>query len=105
MNVTRIAVYAAIDSERQYQQAMSEAAHGDPSEDGKKKLEQFVLYMDHYMTQLKAQLSTTWGPDAYREPLHTIRKITALGVAAMEVHGAPLRLKATKHEQGTDLAS
>lgn len=100
---TRTAVYAAIDGEREYQRAMSEVAHGDPSEDCKKTLEQFALYMDDYMRELKTQLSRTWGPDSYVQPLHTMRKIVAIGVAAMEVHGVLPRTAPTKHEAGTDL--
>jgi hypothetical protein len=101
--VTREEVYQAIDSEREYQIAMAEKAHGDPSNDGKKKLEEFVLYMDAYMTTLKHQLSTVWGVDAYVEPLNTLRKVVTIGVSAMEVHGAPKRVTPTKHAKGTDL--
>lgn len=100
---TRAQVYATLDTELDYQLAMSANAHGDPAEEGRKKLEQFVLYMDDYMTELKHQLSRTWGPDAYRKPLDTLRKVTALGVAAMVVHGAFPRVSSTKHAEGKDL--
>jgi len=103
MKATRDEVYAAINSERDYQQAMAAKAHGDPSNDGKKHLEEFVLYMDDYMAELKHQLSRTWGPDAYDQPLNTLRKVVAIGVGAMEVWGAPQRTTPTKHEAGTDL--
>lgn len=102
-NATREAVYAAIDGERDYQIAMAGAAHGDPSNDGKKQLETFVLYMDAYMTTLKHDLSTVWGPDAYVGPLNTLRKVAALAVAAMEIHGAPKRTAPTKHAKGVSL--
>lgn len=102
MKATREEVYAAIDGELDYQLAMSANAHGDPAEEGRKKLEQFVLYMDDYMREPKTQLSRTCT-DAYRLPLDTLRKVTALGVAAMVVHGAPKRVAPTKHEQGVDL--
>jgi hypothetical protein len=101
--LARADVYRAIDSERDYQIAMAAKAHGDPSNDGKKKLEEFVLYMDAYMTTLKHELSTVWGPDAYAGPLQTLRKVVALGVAAMEIHGAPPRISPTKHPKGTDI--
>lgn len=103
MKATRAEVYAVLDGELDYQLAMSANAHGDPAEEGKKKLEQFVLYMDDYMRELKTQLSRTWGPNAYRLPLDTLRKVTALGVSAMVVHGAPKRVAPTKHEHGVDL--
>lgn len=99
----RSEVYAAIDSERAYQMAMAEKAHGDPSNDGTKQLETFVVYMDDYMTELKHQLSRVWGPTAYQDALATMRKIVTIGVAAMETHGAPLRVAPTKHAKGTDL--
>lgn len=100
---TRKQVYAVIDSERNHQIDMAEKAHGDPCNDRKKSLEEFALYMDDYVREMKTQLSRTWGLDAYRAPLDTIRKITAVGVAAMEVWGAQPRTVATKHEHGTDL--
>jgi hypothetical protein len=100
---TRKDVYAALDTELDYQLAMSVKAHGDPSEEGGKKLEQFAYYMEDYMRELKTQLSRTWGPEAYNDALDTMRKITAIGVAAMVVHGAPHRITPTKHTKGTDL--
>jgi len=100
---TRAEVYAAVDSERAYQQDMAAAAHGDPSNDYNKALECFATYIASYSDELTDQLSRTWGPDAYRKPLDTVRKIAALAVAAMEVHGAPLRAAATKHKDGVDL--
>jgi hypothetical protein len=100
---TRQEVYAALDTELDYQLAMSVKAHGDPAEEGRKKLEQFAYYQEDYMRELKTQLSRTWGPEAYKAALNTMRKITALGVAAMVVHGAPPRVSPTKHEAGTDL--
>jgi hypothetical protein len=103
MSITREEVYAAIDGERDYQLAMAMAAHGDPSNDSKKQLETFVLYMDDYMRELKTQLSRVWGPDAYVGPLNTLRKVLAIGVAASELYGLPKRTAPTKHAQGVDL--
>ena len=99
----RDAVYAAIDTERDYQVAMAAKAHGDPSNDYGKPLEAFGLYIGDYTRELQTQLSRTWGPDAYKTPLDTIRKIAALCVAAMEVHGAQPRTTPTRHATGTDL--
>jgi len=100
---TRQEVYAAVDSERAYQQDMAAKAHGDPSNDYTKSLENFALYIASYSNELTDQLSRTWGPDAYRQPLGTVRKIAALAVAAMEVHGAYNRVTAMKHKDGVDL--
>lgn len=85
---TRSAVYAALDSERAYQAfRWGEQKH---------ELESFLLYMDDYLTRLKTVVSgadpTYKDHDSiYSEAIHRIRKITALGVAAMEQHGAPQR--------------
>jgi hypothetical protein len=100
---TRQEVYAVIDTERSYQELMAIKAHGDPSNDYNKSLENFALYIASYSAELTNQLSRTWGPDAYKAALDTVRKIAALGVAAMEVHGAQPRVAPTKHTAGTDL--
>lgn len=100
---TRKEVFEALDTELDYQLAMSANAHGDPAEEGKKKLEQFVLYMEDYMLEARSLLSRHWGPGAYDAALPTIRKVTALGVAAMIVHGAPPRTAPTPHARGRDL--
>lgn len=99
MKATREQAYQAIDSERDYQMAMAQAAHDDPSNDYTKSLETFATYMRHYQNELDKQLSTCWGPTAYDAPLNTLRKIAALAVAAMEVHGAPKRVAPTPHPE------
>lgn len=83
-------MFVALNTERAYQDAKGIANGGEPH---RHELESFVLYMDDYMTQLKNQLSRIWCADGKppAEALETLRKVTALGVAAMEQHGAPLR--------------
>lgn len=103
MKATREQVYAVVDGERDYQDAMRSAAHGDPSETEVKTLEQMAYYVEDYLRQIKTQLTRHWGPDAYVEPLHGFRKIAALAVAAMEMHGAPARIAPTKHDTGVSL--
>jgi hypothetical protein len=84
-------VYAALDSERAYQDAKVFANGGQPHQH---ELESFVLYMDSYLHELKEQLSRIWTTDGNLPlvALDTLRKVTALGVAAMEQHGAPWRI-------------
>jgi hypothetical protein len=84
---TREEVYSAIDSERNYQDRKGVANGGEPH---RHELESYVLYMDDYMTELKAQLSRIWTSDGQppTAALNTLRKVVALGVAAMEQHGA-----------------
>lgn len=86
-------VYIAIDSERDYQEARAREVGTPEGEVRPHSLEEFVIYMDDYLNELKHQLSRIWTPDR-RPPkvaLDTLRKVTTLGVAAMEQHGAPLR--------------
>lgn len=92
MKATRTEVFNAIDAERLFQDALAEAAHGDPANDQRKPLESFSLYLNHYVLQLQTQLTTVWGPEAYEQPLHTLRKIAALAVAAQECHGVRYRM-------------
>lgn len=99
----RFVVYQALETEIAYVEAMAAKAHGDPGNDFAKSLENFVLYMEDYIQELRHQLSRTWGPEAYTGALNTLRKVTALGVRAMEVHGAVPRTAPTKHAQGVDL--
>lgn len=84
MTATRKEVYAAIDSERDYQ----DEHHGGPDHDYLHSVDDWGHFMLLYCQQFR-------GPSfdllTNEEQLSIIRKITALGVAAMEVHGAPLR--------------
>jgi len=86
---TRDDVYAALNSERAYQDSKGTDVGGTPH---LHSLEEFVLYMEDYLHECRHQLSRTWTPDGVVPPaLDTMRKITAMGVAAMEQHGAPRR--------------
>jgi hypothetical protein len=84
---SRADVYAAINSERDYQEMRVKRDQGNPFH----SLEEFILFMDFYLTETKRVASTTWGPEAKPATLEFVRKVVALGVAAMEHHGAPQR--------------
>lgn len=89
MDFGRVAAYAAIDSERDYQEALRAASHnagGPPPE-----VAAFLLYMDEYLSRAKRIAAADWSSDAGLKTLHQIRKVAALAVACMEVHGAPLQ--------------
>lgn len=87
---TRKAVYDAIDGEREYQ-GFRAIKDGTTTPDRAKDLESFVLYAQDYLEEARKQLTRAWGPDSNRAPLHTLRKVAALLVAAMETYGAPQR--------------
>lgn len=87
---SRTQVFSVIDGERAYQDSLGVANGGEPH---RHELESYAIYIDDYLTQMKHQLSRIWCSDGKppAEALHTLRKITALGVAAMEQHGALVR--------------
>lgn len=86
---TRQEVYAALDSERAYQESRWNAS--TTTSEGKHSFSEWVAYMDHYLGLAKKELATRARQDAYPDVAHIMRKVTAMGVAAMEEHGAPLR--------------
>lgn len=85
MTTTRRDVYEALDSEREYQ-AQKWAGHTH-------SIEEYVLYMEHYLMLLRTHCSMTdfQDPANVSEALSGVRKVAALGVACMEEHGAPAR--------------
>lgn len=91
--LSRREVYEVIDSERDHQEHLAAQAGTDPGTVRPHSTEEFVLYMGDYLRELQSQLSRTWTKDrkAPLQALATLRKITALGVACMEQHGAPKR--------------
>lgn len=84
-------VYAAIDSERDYQEMRMVRDGSTASSEHPHTPEEFLLYMEHYVHLAREAASTIWGPEAKPAILNIIRKVTALGVACMEANGAPRR--------------
>jgi len=86
--IERQEAYAAIDSERDYQDAMT----ADPSrQDMIENLSagDIILAMENCLSEARA----TWylGSVSHYAAAHAIRKVAALGVRFMEVHGSPPR--------------
>ena len=76
-------VYKLIDGERDYQDekwntdtTMSGGHHYTP--------EEWITYMEDYLAEAKHFLSREKHETAYPKAMANIRKVTALGVAAME---------------------
>ena len=89
MKVSRSEVYAALESERIYQDKRwtpETTASG-----GQHSLEDWLVYMEDYLAEMKHILSREAIQTTYPKALHILRKVTAMGVAAMEQHGAPRR--------------
>lgn len=87
--VTRADVYAAIDSERAYQDSLWNP-ETTPTE-GVHHVASWLTYMRSYLDEAVNQVSRAADPGASEAALETIRKITGMGVACMEQHGAPRR--------------
>lgn len=85
----RSEVYKAIDSERDYQ----EVRWGpDKTDTGHKhSILEWLVYMQDYIAEALHIESRMATRDADKLALENIRKVVALGVVAMEQHGAPLR--------------
>jgi hypothetical protein len=74
----RAKVYDAVDTERDHQ--------GRKWGEKSQSAAAFILFMEHHLTKARALATTMAGETA---ALDEIRKVTALGVACMEQHGAP----------------
>ena len=84
-------VYAAIDSERDYQEMRMVRDGSTATADQPHTPEEFLLYMEHYMHEARAKASLVWGPECRPQLLDALRKVVALGVACFEAHGVPHR--------------
>ena len=84
-------VYAAIDSERDYQDDLKSDRTSNPT-DGTRSIDHtvgdFVTMMQHYQTQLVEAWTTNPGD---QEALNVMRKIGGIATNCMEQHGAPIR--------------
>lgn len=80
MKATRQDAFSAIESERSYQN------YRWPGH--KHTVTEYLVYIQHYLNKAIAVASTS---DSDETALAEVRKIAALGVAAMEENGAPLR--------------
>jgi len=79
--LSREATYAALDSERAYQERRWP---------GGRTVDEFVLYLIEYTDQARRIAGTT---DDKKAKLDAIRKVGGLAVACMDQHGAPHRGK------------
>ena len=86
---TRNEVYAAIDSEREYQQARWNPS--TTTSGGIHSFSEWIAYMEDYLVEAKHILAREARQNSYPKVEHIMRKVTAMGVAAMEQLGAPLR--------------
>jgi len=85
----RTDVYAAIDSERDYQDTMwGQSSEGGRPGDGFRSVDAYAAYLQRYVNVLIEVVGTS---DDDSKKLEVIRKIAGLCVVCMEQHGAPVR--------------
>lgn len=81
-------VYKRLDTERDYQDLRwtpRREANGTPDEE--KPVAEWVNYMEYHLQEAKNAIYNLNTEEA----LAQVRKVTALGVRAMELHGCPER--------------
>lgn len=86
---TRQEVYEALNTEREYQQSRWNSS--TTTSGGQHSFSEWIAYMEDYLSEAKHLLARTAKQKSYPEVSNIIRKVTAMGVAAMEQHGAPKR--------------
>lgn len=84
---TQAEVFDALKSERAYQ----DARWGGKANDQHHCIAAWLMFMEDYIAEAKHVYSREESSTMYPKALDIIRKVSALGVAAMEVHGAPKR--------------
>lgn len=89
MKMSRENVYAAVDSERDYQDAGRGNAKRHDNEDPQMRPGEYILCIERCLVRAR---ETWYHPDGGVKCLEDIRKVTALGVAMMELYGAPPRV-------------
>jgi hypothetical protein len=78
-------VYEIVDEERDYQ----DEKWGGTSHDNTHSVSDWLIFMRIYLTEAENALYQSSAEDA----MDAVRKITAMGVAAMEANGCPKRKK------------
>lgn len=83
---SRSEVYAAIDSERDYQDQRWNCETTPTC--GKHSVTEFLVYMRDYIEEALHYASRNPDPQATEKALHDVRKVAALAVSCMEQNGA-----------------
>lgn len=82
-------IFDRIDGERKYQDenwGVRRSANGTPDEE--KPISEWINYIEYHLSKAKERVYHLDDDGA----LHEIRKVTALGVRTMEIHGCPERI-------------
>jgi hypothetical protein len=84
----RSAVYAAIDTERDYQDARWPQQNA-PDAPNPLTIGEFILLLEEYVEKARVEWAMEKKPE--QRTLHFIRKAAGIAVNCMEQHGAPKR--------------
>lgn len=84
-------VYAALDSERDYQEMRIVRDGSTAVGEHHHTPEEFLIYIEHYVHEARTTAATVWGPTAKAAIMDKLRKVGALCVAAGEANGMPRR--------------
>jgi hypothetical protein len=87
--INRQEVYKAIDGERDYQDNKWNCS--TTSSCGVHSPTEWLVFMEHYIQQAKAIVSTEAEPQASQKALDIIRKVGGMAVACMEQNGVVKR--------------
>lgn len=82
--MNRVEIYKEIDNERDYQD--SKWKNQDVS-DLEKSISEWIIYIEKHLEKAKSDIYQLDKTDALSE----IRKVAALSVACLEIHGCPHR--------------
>jgi hypothetical protein len=88
-NLRRKDVYKLIDEEREYQ--IARWNESTTLSGGIHSPEEWLTYMEVYIRKAQETLAGSSVQDSYPKAMEIIRKITAMGVAAMEQIDTPAR--------------
>ena len=91
-------IYSRIDDERNYQDSTwSVRRKLDGTPDEEKPVAEWILYMEYHLNKAKNSVYHLDTNGALAE----LRKVTALGVRTMEIHGCPERIMKLDHNPDT----
>lgn len=87
IKMERTEIYKRIDAERKYQDIVGESGQRGDTPDEEKPVSEWVNYIEYHLSKAKDKVYHLRKEDALEE----LRKVAALAVRAMEIHGCPER--------------
>jgi hypothetical protein len=85
-------VYKRLDAERKYQDIVGESGRRGDTPDEEKPVAEWVNYIEYHLSKAKDYVYHLRKDNALEE----LRKVAALAVRAMEIHGCPERRMPTR---------